>query len=225
MEQVVNVEWHYGSKLPAAPPLGEIYIPEFRREQMPPGFSAEVLQQCIPWGVLIVDQQRRILFANRRGRLFIEAGGGLEERSGRLRAERANIDRSLGELVQKAAAASPTSIWQAETVGVPDDQGQTRYALKVIRCRTDQGEAAALLLITDLLSSIHVSREAVGTVFHLSDREAEFAELFGSGLRIDAIARRMGIAVNTARVHLRNVFAKTGCASQIELARTFAHMP
>src|SRR5688572_27542191 len=26
------------------------------------GLSAEVLQQCIPWGILIVDQQRRILF-------------------------------------------------------------------------------------------------------------------------------------------------------------------
>ncbi len=25
------------------------------------GLSAEVLQQCIPWGILIVDQQRRIV--------------------------------------------------------------------------------------------------------------------------------------------------------------------
>jgi DNA-binding CsgD family transcriptional regulator len=225
MGQVVNVEWHYGSRLPAAPPLGEIYIPEFRAAQMPAGFSAEVLQQCIPWGILIVDQQRRILFANPRGRSFLDAKTGLEERSGKVHVERANIDRAFGELVRRAAAASPNSTLAEETVGVPNRQGQTRYALKVMPCRTDQGDAAALLVITDLLSSVHVSREALGTVFHLSDREAEFAELFGSGLRIDAIARRMGIAVNTARVHLRNVFTKTGCASQIELARTFAYMP
>ncbi len=191
----------------------------------PPDLSAKVLQHCIPWGILIVDQRRRILFANPQGRSFLKASGGLEERSGKVRGERTNIDRSLGELVQRAAAPSPNFIWAAEALGIPDGEGQPRYALKVIRCRTDQGDAAALLVITDLLSSIHVSREALGMVFHLSDREAEFAELFGSGLRIDAIARRMGIAVNTARVHLRNVFAKTGCASQIELARTFAYMP
>jgi DNA-binding CsgD family transcriptional regulator len=65
----------------------------------------------------------------------------------------------------------------------------------------------------------------VTKVFTLSEREAELAELFASGLRVDAIAGRMRISVNTARVHLRNVFAKTGCTSQIELARTFAHMP
>jgi DNA-binding CsgD family transcriptional regulator len=195
------------------------------RPQTPPGLSAEVLQQCIPWGILIVDQQRRIVFANDRARSFLDAKSGLEERSGRVHVERANIDRCLGELVRRAAAASPTSTSVEEIVGVPDRQGHTRYAIKVIRCRTDQGEAAALLIITDLLSSVHVSRGAVAKVFHLSEREAELAELFASGLRIDAIAPRMGISVNTARVHLRNVFAKTGCASQIELARTFAQMP
>jgi DNA-binding CsgD family transcriptional regulator len=189
------------------------------------GLSAEVLQQCIPWGILIIDHQRRIVFANPRARAFLDAKSGLEERNGKVHVERANIDRSLGELVHRAAGASPTTIFAEETVGVPDRHGNTRYAVKVIRCRTDQGEAAALLIITDLLSSVHVSRAAVTKVFHLSDREAELAELFASGLRIDAIALRMGIAVNTARIHLRNVFTKTGCASQIALARTFAHMP
>jgi DNA-binding CsgD family transcriptional regulator len=217
----VNVQWHYGSWLPPAEPnaisLWECGPPQTR-------LSAEALQHCIPWGVLIVDHQRRIVFANPRARTFLDAKSGLEERNGRVHVERANIDRSLGDLVRRAAASvSPLTV--EETVGVPDRQGHTRYAIKVIRCTTDQGEAAALLIVTDLLSSVHVSRAAVTKVFLLSEREAELAELFASGLRIDAIAPRMGISVNTARVHLRNVFAKTGCASQVELARTFAHMP
>lgn len=218
----MNVQWSYGTSVPIdfvaadCRPLDVIGA-------APSSLSAEALQQCIPWGILILDQQRRIVFANPRARAFLDAKSGLEERSGRVHVERANIDRSLGDLVQKAASSGSISV--EETVGVPDRQGQMRYAVKVIRCRTDGGEAASLLIITDLLSSVHVSRAAVTKVFHLSDREAELAELFASGLRIDAIAPRMGISVNTARVHLRNVFAKTGCASQIELARTFAHMP
>jgi DNA-binding CsgD family transcriptional regulator len=215
----LNVQWRHEDLVAEKRPPHEF------RGAGPPGASAEVLQRCIPWGILIVDQQRRILFANPRGRAFLEAKSGLEERSGRVHVERANIDRAFGELIQRAAQASAGAEWTEKTVGVPNRDGQTRYALKVIRCTTDQGDAAALLVVSDLLSSVHVSREAVAKVFNLSDREAVFAELFASGLRIDAIAPRMGIAVNTARVHLRKVFTKTGCASQIELARTFAHMP
>jgi DNA-binding CsgD family transcriptional regulator len=81
------------------------------------------------------------------------------------------------------------------------------------------------LIIADLASEIRVSRSAVARTFQLSTREAELAELFSTGLRVDAIAARMGISANTARIHLRNVFAKTGCANQVELARLFAHMP
>jgi DNA-binding CsgD family transcriptional regulator len=179
----------------------------------------------MPWGILIVDLQRTILFANPRARSFLAAAGGLEERSGKIHVERANVDRSLGALIRRAADSAPDINLPDEMVGVPDRQGQTRFAIKVIRCRTDQGEPAALLVISDFLSSTHVSRVAVASVFSLSDREAEFAELFASGLRNEAIALRMGISVNTARVHLRNVFAKTGCASQIELSRTFAQIP
>jgi DNA-binding CsgD family transcriptional regulator len=62
-------------------------------------------------------------------------------------------------------------------------------------------------------------------VFRLSVREAHFAELFAAGYRIDAIAQAMGVTPNTARVHLRHVFAKTGCSNQIELARKFACIP
>jgi DNA-binding CsgD family transcriptional regulator len=56
-------------------------------------------------------------------------------------------------------------------------------------------------------------------------REAEFAELFAAGHRIEMIAQIMGVAMNTARVHLRHVCAKVGCTSQIELARMLASIP
>jgi DNA-binding CsgD family transcriptional regulator len=225
MGKFVRVDLQCGSSLPAAPAFGEGSLPELSLTRAPPGLSADVLQQCIPWGILLVDPQRRILFANPRARSFLDAKSGLEERSGRVHVERANIDRCLGELVKRAAALSLTSLGADERIGVPDSQGYNRYALKVIPCRTEQGQAGALLIVTDLLSLVQVSREALAKIFHLSDREAEFAELFASGLRVDAIASRMAISVNTARVHLRHVLAKTGCVSQIELARTFAHMP
>jgi DNA-binding CsgD family transcriptional regulator len=56
-------------------------------------------------------------------------------------------------------------------------------------------------------------------LFGLSEREAEIATLIASGMRPAAAAARMGIALNTARTHLKHVFQKSGAASQAELVR------
>jgi DNA-binding CsgD family transcriptional regulator len=68
------------------------------------------------------------------------------------------------------------------------------------------------------------SRSTVSTVFRLSAREAELAELFSQGLGLEAIAETMGIALNTARVHLRNIFQKTSCSTQLELFRRLTRL-
>ena len=83
----------------------------------------------------------------------------------------------------------------------------------------------ALLAVMDMLGSVQIMRTKAASIFGLSEREAELAELFSQGLRVQEIAVRMGVAVNTARVHLRNVFTKTGANSQIELARIFTMLP
>ena len=189
-------------------------------------FEADVVQYCVPWGILVVDPQKEVLFANRRARTMLEAALGLEQHQGRVRAERACVDRSIADLVRWAASGgvgeAPSG---TNTIGVPDRTGRTRYAVKVLPCGHRDGTSAALIVISDLVSEVHVNRATVARLFQLSAREADFAELFASGLRIDAIAALMGISINTARIHLRHVFQKTACANQIELARTFARMP
>jgi DNA-binding CsgD family transcriptional regulator len=201
---------------------------EFSAQPPESGGYSDIVHQCIPWGILIIDEQRHVLFANSRARAFLVAKGGLEQRGGRIHVERANVDRALGDLLKAVFATgqdrSPPAD-PAAILGVPDREGRTRYALKIIPCATDQARVGALLVVADLTSEARVSRSAVARTFQFSAREAELAELFSSGLRIDAIAGRMGISSNTARIHLRNVFAKTGCANQVELARLFAHMP
>jgi len=216
------MEWSSGGSSSAPPTIGE--NPSSGDHGRSTFGSAELIQQCIPWGVLVVDQQRRILFANPRARSFLQAKNGLREQDGKLRVERTSIDRGLDKLICRVAAGNYPAATQ-DTVGVPDRQGQIRYALKVARCRTESEEVAALLVISDLVSAARMSRASVAQVFRLTEREAEFAELFASGLCIATIADQMGISAHTARVHLRHVLAKTGCASQIELARRFAYMP
>jgi DNA-binding CsgD family transcriptional regulator len=108
-------------------------------------------------------------------------------------------------------------------LGVPDREGRTRYMLRVFPFTAARTLALVLIAVSDLVESRPIDRSTMAVVFSFSPREAELGELFSNGLRIEEIAPRMGIALNTARVHLRNVLAKTGCSNQIELARKFAY--
>jgi DNA-binding CsgD family transcriptional regulator len=197
-------------------------------EQASGELETELVRNCIPWGVLIVDETCHIVASNLRGQAFLRAGDGLEKRSGKLRLERGSNDRSLRELVQWASAPDATKTDPpsgSNTLGAPGHHGRIRFAIRVAPCSHDAAPRAALVIIADLASTSHMNRTSAMRVFQLSVREAHFAELFAAGYRIDAIAEAMGVTPNTARVHLRHVFAKTGCGNQIELARKFACIP
>ena len=180
------------------------------------------IEDYLPWGLFVVDGQQKILFATQHGWVLLSTDCGLKLRADEIHIERANVDRALSELVRQAArgeAGSGTKI-----IGVPDRRGRTRLAVRLVPFPLEKS-GVALLAVMDMLGSVQIMRTKAASIFGLSEREAELAELFSQGLRVQEIAVRMGVAVNTARVHLRNVFTKTGANSQIELARIFTMLP
>ncbi len=186
------------------------------------GLRLGPLQHCLPCGLIIVDEHRKILFENDRARTQLSAGCGLGATSGTFQIEKACVDRGFAHLVQRiAAGVVHDASRKANLIGIPDRAGRTRYVLKLVPFERRQTRSLFLVLIMDLMGTTQVSRARAAKVFQLSEREAELAELFSLGLRVDEIAGRMGVSLNTARVHLRNVFTKTGCSNQIDLARTF----
>jgi DNA-binding CsgD family transcriptional regulator len=190
-------------------------------------FKEDVVHQFIPWGVLVVSNEHKLLFANARARAILQSRCGIEDRCGTVHIERGNVDRTFRQLVRAAIAGFSESLPadHDKTIGVPHTDGQPRYVLKVLGGVDYDTVPAVIVIIADLKPDVQISRTSVARTFSLTAREAEFAELFAGGNRIDAIASRMAVTPNTARVHLRNVFAKTGCANQVELARKFALMP
>lgn len=64
-------------------------------------------------------------------------------------------------------------------------------------------------------------RQAPGTAYGLSDREAEVLSLVQRGLSNKDIGEKLHISPNTVKTHLRAIFDKTGVRSRFELiART-----
>jgi DNA-binding CsgD family transcriptional regulator len=191
----------------------------------PLNLQFEDLANWLPWGVLVVDERLQILYASRQAMRSLASREGLSCRKGILYTERASVDRAVRDLVRLALSRAGGADQKCDVIGIPDKDGQLRYALRVISSTENEDAAVAVIAISDLVFRPGIRRDAVGRLFCLSVREAEFAELFAMGCRVQEIALLMNVAVNTARVHLRNVFQKTGCSSQVELARKFAMLP
>jgi DNA-binding CsgD family transcriptional regulator len=80
--------------------------------------------------------------------------------------------------------------------------------------------AAAIAVLIDLGSVRSYARLDASTIGHalaLTDREADVAALLAEGMSLVDIARKLRLQVATTRVHLRNIFEKTGTRRQAEL--------
>ncbi|MBV9529340.1 helix-turn-helix transcriptional regulator [Sphingomonas sp.] len=76
---------------------------------------------------------------------------------------------------------------------------------------------------TQLLIEIHHAApridnlELVQSLFHLTAREIEIVRKLGEGHSVQSLSKAMNIRPNTARTHLRSIFAKTNTCRQSEL--------
>jgi len=87
---------------------------------------------------------------------------------------------------------------------------------------TDDPQAHALLLPdrTALTRHDHLLRASLG----LTPAELRLAALLKDGASINEAAPKLGIAVNTARNHLRSIFAKLGVNRQSEMVRHLSEL-
>ena len=79
---------------------------------------------------------------------------------------------------------------------------------------------AAVLVRIINPSARHISPDPRRSLFGLTPREAEVADALASGSSIDELAESLGISPNTARIHVRALFKKTGTNRQADLVRT-----
>lgn len=180
-----------------------------------------------PYGVIVVDPDLRIMGTNQKARHFLAAEQGISVRSGKLHLARAYVMRRIKETVQRKMASTPLHGLDNDPaiVGVPDSENRIRYAVRVGSAVHPPGNHWVRLVVAELIDGNEVSRSELSSVFGLSEREAELAEWFSKGMRVEQIAPAMGVSLNTARMHLRHVFQKCGCCTQVQLARVIARVP
>lgn len=171
--------------------------------------------------IFVLDQGGQVRHANRAAEALIAERIGLAVIEGRLVCEKGQTAAQLDALIAAAAARDPrerkggtTAIWSPKRTlpitATVAPAGAEPFALFT------QG-AAVVVSLSDPGRPIAVSEDLLRSLFGLTSAEARAVAALASGLTPAEAAARLGIALNTMRVHLRRAFEKTGTGRQSEL--------
>ena len=182
----------------------------------------EATLDMLKHGLVLLDQHRRVVFANRAARDLAVAGDGFTLRSDGLSAPAAGdaLARVLAQAVtggsdgvrtgghvvlRRRLAPQPLS---ALVVPLPRDGGWNMA-----------GAPAVLVLLSDPAHAAIPEASQLMAMFGLTEREAALTASLTEGETLGNAALRLGIGHETARTHLAHALAKTGTARQVDLVR------
>ena len=189
--------------------------------------------------VLGLDKSGRVVQANLAAERLLHADGPLStDRSRRLRArvlaEDTKLQRAIGALFEPAvtpAAPHPVRLssrridqaFACWVVPFGNFGGGTQRPPRDVLSALSTAPAVGLL-VTRVRAFDTVPPEILKDLFGLTSKEALIAAHLASGCELQQIADKQGLARNTVRNHLTNIFAKTGTRRQAELVALLASL-
>jgi DNA-binding CsgD family transcriptional regulator len=184
-------------------------------------------------GILLLDATGRIMFANRTAEELLRAHDGLTVHHKELFGARVSETTALRRLIADAVATSGgerTGAGGLVLIGRPSGRAPLRVLVAPVARRhvlMGAAGAAACVFITDPERSPVPAAEHLRRAFGLSAAETRVAAALLDGESVERLADRLCISRNTARTHLRHLFAKTATARQADLIRVLlgAHAP
>lgn len=168
--------------------------------------------QFMHCGVVLVDREGRVLFANAVAEQILRANDGLSsDRQYRLRAGNSLDNRTLKQAVAAPAMATQNPV----TFIVSRPSGAVPYELSVAPANNSSlssvaRDAYAMVLITRPKIDGKLSMRILQSHYGLTAAEVRLCEALLDGGGLAEIAERIGVAENTARTRLKQIFAKTG---------------
>ena len=173
--------------------------------------------------VMVVDAERRLLFANARAEALLMKRRGLAVSHGVLRATLPAHDAQLARETHQAALAAIGRARPASgVVTVPFEDGTT-LSLMVQPLQPDaigSGRRPVALIFAHDSDDEHLPvPETLARVYGLSPAEARLTASLVAGDRLETYAERVQISRETARTLLARVFRKTGWSRQTDLVR------
>ena len=174
-------------------------------------------------GVLVCDASAKILTANATAEKILRDSDGLELRSDGTLSTSLEASNSLRESIAAVASSErhkAGTAHRAFAVRRPSGKRPLTLFLRPAR-ETDesssQDQTAVLVLIQDSALPVETTEAELRQLYGLTAAEARLSNLLMEGAALEDCCDQLGIRRTTARMHLRNIFAKTGVRRQSEL--------
>ena len=182
----------------------------------------QALLNQISVGVFMVDAECKILHANTAGNAALSGSGALGEVSGRLWPIAAATRAPFQDAVRRACTQNDGELgsW-GNGIALPGPDGATAVAYVLPLGRSERrhglGPGQVAVFVTDSIGARPPSVEVLSALTGFTLAESRVALAVAEGHSSENIALAQGIAVNTLRKHLANIYAKTGLNSQSAL--------
>jgi DNA-binding CsgD family transcriptional regulator/PAS domain-containing protein len=188
---------------------------------------AETLD-ALKLGVVLANEDSRILHANRAAAAMMHDGGPLRGRGGVLRAEGGAASLEIRSAIRQAArderGIGKTGL--AVRLTEEDETPVIAHVLPLaggeVRSRLVPAAVAAVFINPKVDDA--ASAQAVAATYGLTPAETRVLRRVLTGSTVAEAAADLGVAPTTARTHLDSIFAKTGVSRQSELIRLAAQI-
>ncbi len=176
-------------------------------------------------GSLLLDSRGDVMFANDMAKQLLAGNHGLSVAQQRLVATCGRDNAAIQQRIQKALKATPAgtpALVEAMSVGGPARERRLSVLIRPVTgvdgARAGRTPAVAVFL-RDTRGSTQASAGLIRQLYELTPTETSVAMLLADGRSTEEVAQALGIRLNTVRVHLRAIFAKTGVDRQSALVR------
>ena len=179
----------------------------------------------LPTGLLLLDAKRRVVVQNRGAERIIAANDGFRIDRHGPSADDARENATFQKLIADAIdARAGQEIRSAGFVAISRPSGERSYAVMVTPLIAAPGksvmsDAVVAIFVADPSARFFAGPEVLTELYQLTHSEAELVRLLATGLSLEEAADKRGVSLNTARSHLKHVFAKTETSRQGELVR------
>jgi len=193
--------------------------------------------------VLGLDKHGKVVLFNRHAEAMAASGNGIKLVHGRLRATEPSCDTRLQKMIATTLGAAEADdslssggsilLERPEQPERPERQPQstplrltaTPFHVPHIPGSPARHPIAALLFISDPVKAPLSRAAGLQSLYGLTPAEGRVADLLLQGLETAEAAARLGITLETARLYVKRILAKTGVPRQAELIRLMASMP
>jgi DNA-binding CsgD family transcriptional regulator len=180
------------------------------------------------FGLVLVDAELDVVHANPAAQAMMRAYQPLRAEKGKfvlpIPASQNALERAVRQAANDAARLGGRGI------GIPMMGSGGPAVIHVLPLRIGRVEhqvgprAVAALFIAAAGPALNIPYDALAAIYDLTPAETRIFELIAASRTQAEISEALGIATNTVKFHIRNLFAKTGCHRGTDLSRLAASL-